>query len=62
MLKSFLGKALEMQFGIVVFPGSNCDHDCYYVLDRVLGQRVKFVWHKSASLDGIDAVILPGGF
>ncbi len=62
MLKSFLRKALEMQFGIVVFPGSNCDHDCYYVLDSVLGQRVKFVWHKSASLDGIDAVILPGGF
>ena len=51
-----------MTFGIVVFPGSNCDHDCYDVLSRVLGQQVKLVWHKTTSLDGIDAVILPGGF
>ena len=51
-----------MTFGIVVFPGSNCDHDCYDVLDRVLHQQVEFVWHKTTSLDGIDAVILPGGF
>ncbi|HIC04554.1 MAG TPA: phosphoribosylformylglycinamidine synthase subunit PurQ [Nitrospirales bacterium] len=51
-----------MTFGIVVFPGSNCDHDCYDVLSRVLGQNVDLVWHKTTSLDGIDAVILPGGF
>ncbi len=51
-----------MTFGIVVFPGSNCDHDCYDVLGRVLGQDVRFIWHKTTELDGIDAVILPGGF
>ena len=51
-----------MTFGIVMFPGSNCDHDCYDVLKRVLGQQVKLVWHKTTSLNGIDAVILPGGF
>jgi len=51
-----------MTFGIIVFPGSNCDHDCYDALSRVLGQRVECVWHKTTSLCGIDAVILPGGF
>tara|TARA_B100001971_G_C18249456_1_gene576990 strand:- start:617 stop:1315 length:699 start_codon:yes stop_codon:yes gene_type:complete len=51
-----------MTFGVVVFPGSNCDHDCYDVLNRVFDQQVEFVWHKTTSLDGIDAVVLPGGF
>ena len=51
-----------MQIGVVVFPGSNCDHDCVHVLRDVLGQEVKEVWHKDASLEGLDAVILPGGF
>ncbi len=51
-----------MTFGVVVFPGSNCDRDCYDVLSRVLGQQVELVWHKTTTLDGIDAVILPGGF
>tara|TARA_B100000315_G_scaffold247350_2_gene275924 strand:+ start:663 stop:1364 length:702 start_codon:yes stop_codon:yes gene_type:complete len=51
-----------MTFGVVVFPGSNCDHDCYDVLKRVFAQQVEFVWHKDTLLDGIDAVILPGGF
>ncbi|MBF0538804.1 MAG: phosphoribosylformylglycinamidine synthase subunit PurQ [Nitrospirae bacterium] len=50
-------------FGIVVFPGSNCDHDCYYVVKHVLGQRAQFIWHKDSRLDDdIRAIILPGGF
>ena len=51
-----------MNIGVVVFPGSNCDHDCVHVLSEVLGQSVRQVWHKETSLDGLDAVVLPGGF
>jgi phosphoribosylformylglycinamidine synthase subunit PurQ / glutaminase len=51
-----------MTFAVVVFPGSNCDHDAYYAAKHVLGQNAKFVWHKETSLDGADVVILPGGF
>ena len=51
-----------MRFGVVVFPGSNCDHDCEHVFRDVLGQSVHMVWHKENSLTGLDAVILPGGF
>lgn len=51
-----------MNIGVVVFPGSNCDHDCRHVFQDVLGQAVTMVWHKEASLAGLDAVILPGGF
>jgi len=51
-----------MNIGVIVFPGSNCDHDCVHVLSNVLGQKVQEVWHKETSLDGLDAVILPGGF
>lgn len=51
-----------MNIGVVVFPGSNCDHDCAHVLGDVLGQSVTMVWHKETSLAGLDAVILPGGF
>ncbi len=50
------------KFGVVVFPGSNCDHDAYHALGKVLHQDVRFLWHKDSSLDGVDAVILPGGF
>jgi phosphoribosylformylglycinamidine synthase len=50
------------KFGVVVFPGSNCDHDAYYAVSHVLGQRAEFVWHKDTSLAGADVVILPGGF
>ncbi|HLB01124.1 MAG TPA: phosphoribosylformylglycinamidine synthase subunit PurQ [Bacteroidota bacterium] len=50
------------KFGVVVFPGSNCDHDAYYVLKNVFRQDVRFLWHKDSSLEGVDAVILPGGF
>lgn len=51
-----------MRFGIVVFPGSNCDHDCYHALKHVLHQEVRFLWHKERDVSGLDAVILPGGF
>ena len=51
-----------MTVGVVVFPGSNCDHDAYHVVKHVLGEDARFVWHKDADLRGIDAVILPGGF
>jgi len=51
-----------MKFAVVVFPGSNCDHDAYYAARHVLGQEAVFVWHKDTSLQGADAVILPGGF
>jgi phosphoribosylformylglycinamidine synthase len=51
-----------MRFGVVVFPGSNCEHDCYYALKYVVRQPVRFVWHKERDLSGFDAVVLPGGF
>jgi len=51
-----------MNIGVVVFPGSNCDHDCRHVFRDVLGQDVRMVWHKETSLAGLDGVILPGGF
>jgi len=51
-----------MKFGVVVFPGSNCDQDCFYVIKDVLGKPVKYIWHKDTDLDGFDCIILPGGF
>ena len=51
-----------MKFGVIVFPGSNCDQDCFYVIKDVLRQPVKYVWHQDTELDGLDCVILPGGF
>ena len=51
-----------MRFAIVVFPGSNCDHDAYHAAKHVLGHDAEFVWHKETSLKGADVVILPGGF
>jgi len=51
-----------MKFGIVVFPGSNCDHDAYHVAKHVLGQNADYIWHKDTDLRGSDVVILPGGF
>jgi phosphoribosylformylglycinamidine synthase I len=51
-----------MRFAIIVFPGSNCDHDAYHAARHVLGQQAEFIWHKESSLKGADAVILPGGF
>lgn len=51
-----------MRFGILVFPGSNCDHDCYHVIKHLLGQPAHFIWHKETDLRGVDAVLIPGGF
>src|SRR5262245_22069600 len=51
-----------MKFGVVVFPGSNCDHDTYHVISKVIGQPVDFIWHKEDTIDRFDAIILPGGF
>ena len=51
-----------MKFGVVVFPGSNCDHDAFYAIGKVLEKPVEFIWHQSEDLANCDAVILPGGF
>jgi phosphoribosylformylglycinamidine synthase I len=51
-----------MRFGVVVFPGSNCDHDAWYAVSQNLGHSAEFIWHDSTSLGNADAVILPGGF
>lgn len=51
-----------MKFGVVTFPGSNCDYDMVYVLRDVLGQKVETLWHKDDNLKGVDCVVLPGGF
>ena len=52
----------KTKFAIIVFPGSNCDHDAHYAVTNVLGQEAELVWHKDTSLHGADAVVLPGGF
>ncbi len=51
-----------MKFAVIVFPGSNCDHDAYHAVKHVLGQPAEFVWHKETDLKGADVVVLPGGF
>jgi phosphoribosylformylglycinamidine synthase I len=51
-----------MRFGVVQFPGSNCDDDAYYALGSVIGQPVELIWHQSENLAGCDAILLPGGF
>lgn len=51
-----------MKFGIIVFPGSNCDHDCYHVVTRILNQEAVFLWHKDVAVGDVDCLILPGGF
>ncbi|MCD4813257.1 phosphoribosylformylglycinamidine synthase subunit PurQ [bacterium] len=51
-----------MKFGVVVFPGSNCDHDCYSVVRDVLQQPVEFIWHGRKTMPQVDCIILPGGF
>ena len=51
-----------MKFGVVVFPGSNCDHDAFYAIGNILHKPVEFIWHQSEDLGGCDAIILPGGF
>ena len=51
-----------MKFGVIVFPGSNCDHDAWYAVSHNFGQEARFIWHDDHSLGDVDAVILPGGF
>lgn len=58
-MKNFTQK---IKIGIVVFPGSNCDHDCFYVFNDLLKQDVKFLWHKDTSIGDVDLIVLPGGF
>jgi phosphoribosylformylglycinamidine synthase I len=51
-----------MKFGIVIFPGSNCDHDCHHAVTAALGHEARFIWHKEESVGDVDCLILPGGF
>ena len=51
-----------MKFGVIIFPGSNCDHDAYWTIEQVEKQPVTFLWHDSADLENCDAIIVPGGF
>jgi phosphoribosylformylglycinamidine synthase len=51
-----------MKFGVIVFPGSNCDHDAYHVISKHVGQPVSFIWHRETDLAEYDALIIPGGF
>jgi phosphoribosylformylglycinamidine synthase subunit PurQ / glutaminase len=51
-----------MKFGVLVFPGSNCEHDAFHMLSKVLRQPVQFIWHQSSDLGGCDAIVVPGGF
>lgn len=51
-----------MKCGVIKFPGSNCDQDAYHVLANVLGQPTRYIWHKDATLGGVDCVVVPGGF
>ena len=51
-----------MKFAVLVFPGSNCDHDAYYVLNKVFNVKVDFIWHKNTSLKQYDVILIPGGF
>ena len=51
-----------MKCKVIVFPGSNCDHDCYHVIDSIYKMQVEYAWHKDSSLNSCDLIILPGGF
>ncbi|MFH1542627.1 MAG: phosphoribosylformylglycinamidine synthase subunit PurQ [bacterium] len=51
-----------MKFGVIVFPGSNCDQDCFDVIKNVLKEEVEFIWHKNTSFKDFDCIIIPGGF
>lgn len=51
-----------MKFGVVVFPGSNCDDDAFHAVGAILGESVEFIWHRSQEISGFDAILLPGGF
>jgi phosphoribosylformylglycinamidine synthase I len=51
-----------MKFGVIIFPGSNCDHDAYWTIEQVARQQATFLWHESHDLQNCDAIIVPGGF
>ena len=51
-----------MNWGVLLFPGSNCAEDCFHVIDKVLGKPVTYLWHKDTDLGDVDAIIIPGGF
>ena len=51
-----------MKFGVIIFPGSNCDHDAFWAVEHVIKQPVTFLWHESHDLENCDAIIVPGGF
>jgi phosphoribosylformylglycinamidine synthase len=53
---------MKPKFGVVVFPGSNCDHDAYYALKKILNCEVEFLWHKQSDLNNCNVIVLPGGF
>ena len=57
-----LWKINNMKFVVIVFPGSNCDNDAYYVIKKHLGVEVDFIWHKDSNLNDYDCIIIPGGF
>ena len=62
LLPAHTPKRPPVKFAILVFPGSNCDHDAYHATKHVFGQEARFVWHKEETLGDVDAVIVPGGF
>ncbi|MBE0477834.1 phosphoribosylformylglycinamidine synthase subunit PurQ [Candidatus Aerophobetes bacterium] len=51
-----------MRFGVIMFPGSNCDYDCWWAIKEVTGEEVDFIWHKEENITGFDCIVLPGGF
>ncbi|MEM7009468.1 MAG: phosphoribosylformylglycinamidine synthase subunit PurQ [Thermodesulfobacteriota bacterium] len=57
-----MSKNNSYKFGIVVFPGSNCDHDCYHVIKHVFSQDCEFLWHHETDVERFDCIVLPGGF
>ena len=50
------------KFAVIVFPGSNCDHDAYHILKNTFNVNVDFIWHKESNLDNYDGILIPGGF
>jgi phosphoribosylformylglycinamidine synthase I len=61
-LKTGLRYRTFLKFGVIIFPGSNCDHDAYWTVEHVIKQPVTFLWHESHDLENCDAIIVPGGF
>jgi phosphoribosylformylglycinamidine synthase len=57
-----MATATKLRFGVVIFPGSNCDTDAYHALHDQMGQPVKYIWHQETDLSGYDCIIVPGGF